>query len=264
MLTKSSSTCLFIVILDFIFCLPLLVQTLQRRYVYVSLKMNWTSAQRYCRENHIDLATLRNQDDMNAVQSPCDYSDNNLCWIGLYRAQSYQNDWDWSDGDLSSFRKWSSINDQPNNYQGKEDCVAMGQTFWFDIFCTDQRAFVCYDNLILVKENKTWEDALEHCRNLDSNSNDPSSGHTYNLPDMDFGGINSDARKAILDAQTPEVWVGLRFLAGEWLWVNRKPLLQPQPACPAPRRNCGTMSQTGEILPHRDCLERRNFLCVEL
>ncbi|XP_032376180.1 uncharacterized protein LOC116692197 [Etheostoma spectabile] len=259
MLMKCCSTCLFIVILNFIFCLPLLVR--QRRYVYVSLEMNWTSAQKYCRKQRIDLATFRNQNDFDALQSIC--SDQDLCWIGLYRDQSNQNDWDWSDEDQSSYRKWSPINNQPDNVDGKEDCGTTGGSSWYDEFCGDQRAFVCYDNLILVKENKTWEEALEHCRKLNSNPDDPSSGHTYDLPDMDLRGNNSDARKAIQDAQTPEVWVGLRFLAGEWLWVNRKPLLHPPPACPAPRMNCGTISQTGEILPQRDCLERRNFLCLE-
>lgn len=33
--------------------------------------------------------------------------------------------------------------------------------------CSIRLPFVCMnDNLILVKENKTWEEALEHCRNL--------------------------------------------------------------------------------------------------
>lgn len=35
--------------------------------------------------------------------------------------------------------------------------------------CSGQFPFICFrDNLVLVKENKTWEEALEHCRALKS------------------------------------------------------------------------------------------------
>lgn len=35
--------------------------------------------------------------------------------------------------------------------------------------CSARFPFVCFrDNLVLVKENKTWEEALEHCRALKS------------------------------------------------------------------------------------------------
>ena len=34
--------------------------------------------------------------------------------------------------------------------------------------CNSTWPFYCYfDNLVLVKENKTWEEALEHCRAMD-------------------------------------------------------------------------------------------------
>uniref|UniRef100_A0A8D0ANJ8 C-type lectin domain-containing protein n=1 Tax=Sander lucioperca TaxID=283035 RepID=A0A8D0ANJ8_SANLU len=142
MLTKSSSTRLFIVILNFIFYLPLLVQTFQRRYVYVSRQMNWTLAQKYCREYHIDLATFRNQNDFDEVQSPCHYQGNNLCWIGLQRDQHNQNDWIWTDGEQSSYRQWSSSKNQPDNNLGNENCVVTGSLYWYDIVCAEQHAFL--------------------------------------------------------------------------------------------------------------------------
>lgn len=264
MLTKNSSTSFFIVILNFIFNLPLFVRAndQHRRYVHVSLQITWFEAQRYCREHHTDLITFRNKSDLNALQSPCNYSA--LCWIGLQRDGNDPHVWNWSDGEESSFKNWNVKKNQPDNHYGNENCVVMGQVFWHDLQCDSQKAFLCYeDNPILVKENKTWEEALEHCRtlNTDPSSRNMNFNHLYDLPHMNFVGDNLDAKKGFQGSQTPEVWIGLRFLAGTWLWVNEVPLQKQLPACPAPGMYCGTMSKTGELLPLRDCLERRNFFC---
>ncbi|KAK9543145.1 hypothetical protein VZT92_000946 [Zoarces viviparus] len=264
MLTKSSSTRLFFFfffLFIFIFNLPLFEQASYqpRRYVHVALPSNWSSAQKYCREHHTDLATFRNSDDFDAQQSLCRYS--RLCWIGLQRDKDDSNVWNWSDGEESNFTKWR--HDQPDDYLGAENCVVMEGMYWNDLSCDRYREFLCYENSILVKENKTWEEALEHCRTLgtDSSSSNKYLNHRFDLPHMDFGGSNSYAKKEIQEAQTAEVWIGLRFLAGEWLWVNGMPLLKELPACPVPGLYCGTMSKTGELLQMRNCLERRNFFC---
>lgn len=212
----------------------------------MSLSMTWSSAQQYCRKNHIDLATFRDENEFKARGTPCTSTEH--CWIGLQRDTNDPNVWNWSDGEESRFTKW--YNKQPNNIDGNENCVTMGHTYWYDRKCDNRHKFVCYDYSILVKENKTWEEALEHCRN----KND-----LYDLTHVDFGVDNLYARKAILDAQTPEVWIGLRFLAGEWLWANG--MRRQLPACPAPGMYCGTISKIGELLLLRNCLERRNFLC---
>lgn len=265
MLTTSSSTSLFIIILNFIFNLPLFVQAYNqhRRYVHVSLQMTWSEAQRYCREHHTDLVTFTDKNEFDVLPSLCSYSA--ICWIGLHRDENDPDVWNWSDGEESSFKYWNDYMNQPDNYLGNQNCAAMGKTFWHDLQCDRQNAFLCYeDDLILVKENKTWEEALEHCRTrgTDPNSKNAYFNHLYDLPHMNFAGDNLDARKVIRGSQTQEVWIGLRFLAGNWLWVNGTPLQKQLPACPAPSVYCGTMSKTGELLPLRDCLERRNFFCL--
>lgn len=63
--------------------------------------------------------------------------------------------------------------------------------------CNDHFPFVCLrENVILVKENKTWEEALEHCRGLsyDMVSVQPGEDHQkvmayVKLADTDMVGL---------------------------------------------------------------------------
>lgn len=38
-----------------------------RQYYFVSTELNWTEAQRVCRNNYYDLATVENTDDVRAI-----------------------------------------------------------------------------------------------------------------------------------------------------------------------------------------------------
>ncbi|CAG5848856.1 unnamed protein product [Menidia menidia] len=61
-----------------------------------------------------------------------------------------------------------------------------------------------------------------------------------------------------------QVWTGLRFLAGEWLWVGGAELLYGGlPACPPPGQHCGVLLKDSGGLEPRDCSERKNFLCYK-
>ncbi|KAL6478740.1 hypothetical protein MHYP_G00121730 [Metynnis hypsauchen] len=63
------------------------------------------------------------------------------------------------------------------------------------------------------EENKTWEEAYEYCRAHYTGLAFLSSETQLNL-----------AKKETKETQTVSVWTGLRFLVGEWLWVNGEPL----------------------------------------
>lgn len=58
------------------------------------------------------------------------------------------------------------------------------------------------------------------------------------------------------------MWVGLRFLADEWIWVSGEVVTGTQlPLCPALDQYCGAMDQTSNQWKLMDCSERRNFIC---
>lgn len=60
-----------------------------------------------------------------------------------------------------------------------------------------------------------------------------------------------------------QVWTGLRFLAGQWMWLNQADLNHTSlPLCPHEVQHCGALSKSDtSSLEPADCLMRLNFLC---
>uniref|UniRef100_A0A3B3BTR3 C-type lectin domain-containing protein n=1 Tax=Oryzias melastigma TaxID=30732 RepID=A0A3B3BTR3_ORYME len=113
------------------------------------------------------------------------------------------------------------------------------------------RSFFCL-NLIVIQEEKTWEEALDHCR---ENHHDFTSllSETENLL----------AQNQIQDSTiTQRVWVGLRFLGDSWMWTNGDPLEFQvwDQTCPVWKR-CGALTKQGGW-ENRDCEEKLHFICV--
>ncbi|XP_047437326.1 macrophage mannose receptor 1-like [Mugil cephalus] len=170
---------------------------------FINEQKNWIDAQKYCRDHHTDLVSGLNQLDqvgLNDTVKDIQY------WVGLFRDA-----WRWSDGSSSSFRHW----DQTLS-PGDKCAVTMlsegGR--WKNAKCTDQKPFFCYDvtdKVILIKENKTWEEALYYCRE-----------NYYDLVSI----TNLDEQRWVQDraknASTPFVWLGLRYscFLDFWFWVS--------------------------------------------
>ncbi|KAM4592693.1 snaclec 7-like [Odontesthes bonariensis] len=129
--------------------------------------------------------------------------------------------------------------------------------------CDAHLPSICvYDNVVLVKENKTWEEALQHCRDLTL----PNNNLLFDLLSLQPGNEHDFVMQKILEANTEEVWTGLRFLAGEWLWVNGADMLYTGlPPCPILWQYCGALSKknTSSVEP-TDCMQRKNFLCYSI
>uniref|UniRef100_A0A3Q3E0G8 C-type lectin domain-containing protein n=1 Tax=Labrus bergylta TaxID=56723 RepID=A0A3Q3E0G8_9LABR len=115
--------------------------------------------------------------------------------------------------------------------------------------------FFCF-NLMVDEVKKTWEEALEHCRET----------HT------DLTSLNSETeqRLALSEIQhdhiTERVWIGLRFFGDRWLWVNGDPLVyeawpegDQEHQCPL-RKRCGALTKEGHW-ENWDCEEKVHFIC---
>uniref|UniRef100_A0A3P9JIA3 C-type lectin domain-containing protein n=1 Tax=Oryzias latipes TaxID=8090 RepID=A0A3P9JIA3_ORYLA len=61
-------------------------------FIFVNEIMNWSSAQRHCRQNFTDLASVRNDTDWQTIYGLVPINQN--LWIGVYRDSNIS----WSDG----------------------------------------------------------------------------------------------------------------------------------------------------------------------
>uniref|UniRef100_A0A3Q2FE51 C-type lectin domain-containing protein n=1 Tax=Cyprinodon variegatus TaxID=28743 RepID=A0A3Q2FE51_CYPVA len=134
----------------------------QRGFKMYEKEMTWKEAQSFCRKHHTDLATIRNK-EKNSASSSFEG------WIGLYK-ENKDDDWKWYRGDkIATFFNW--YNGEPDYNDQNCDSKFLSEGQWRDWECDKRFKVICHDEiLVLVKENKTWEEALEYCRALDGSS----------------------------------------------------------------------------------------------
>ncbi|CAL8325614.1 unnamed protein product [Arctogadus glacialis] len=152
---------------------------------------------------------------------------------------------------------WSQAKDY-SGHPGGTNCGTVYKGKLVDHYCSRGLFFLCeYNHLVFVEEKKTWEEALDHCRALG-----PDASKRMDLLSFHDEEELSYAQEEMTRALTEEVWIGLRWLAGRWLWMDRNAGgVITLPECPANGNHCGTLSGGGQQA--RSCVEKRRFFCLE-
>nr|XP_055053955.1 putative C-type lectin domain family 20 member A [Misgurnus anguillicaudatus] len=225
------------------------VSALIRDHFYVDVNMTWFEAQTYCRTHYNDLSTFSSKQEYLGFLKTI--GSKRFGWIGLYNEKGntfvYKQ---WSDGNPITYTQLKS---SILSYNGQ--CVyvnSLGSWVVGDCLKVLMPVF-CYrvPDLILVKENKSWEDALEYCR----------------LHYIDLASLTSltdllTAEK-IVNTTAVNVWTSLRLLAGLWFWINGDTLDSQMslPSCPTSPNHCGARNFEAARWEFRDCDEKLNFFC---
>ncbi|KAM7423654.1 hypothetical protein PAMA_000149 [Pampus argenteus] len=159
------------------------------KVVYIQFQMTWSSAQIYCRSYYNELVTIRNAEEATKLAK---YGG----WIGLYLNAS-DGVWKWSGGDENATDIiWDY--DEPDKGQ---DCVLKYASYvkLESDDCSNTHTVLCAeDMMILVEEMKTWEEAFEHCKELQA----ARSKHKYNLASFSNAEYARLARKKIEQIST--------------------------------------------------------------
>ncbi|KAF4077081.1 hypothetical protein AMELA_G00204060 [Ameiurus melas] len=179
-------------------CYSIMTST-SHQYHFINENKTWTEAQRYCRENYSDLATVDNMEEMNTLLNTVNGSYSGLAWIGLY---DDLDSWRWSLDDDAfyqegerDFREWYH---QPDNYNGQELCVSMNNRGeWFDQPCVYRQSFVCYNDTnntyVWIYNAMTWKEAQSFCRanhtDLASVRNETELQQILNMSSYGYGNV---------------------------------------------------------------------------
>lgn len=219
------------------------------KYVLIKRHLNRNEARTHCRQNHIDLAPIQSNNDQQQLSSLLDTDDlSDYIWIGLER--NSHGKWRWAGGGEVTTFFWDRGQPDDNN----EQYGLTKNLLWHDGPGGSQHHFLCF-HATVVSQRRSWEEALEHCREHHRDLASVSSP-----TEAELIGTNATQHSEEL------YWIGLRFLAGHWLWTDGQPLSywggDVGPQCPQQNKVCGALRVNGgETLEARDCEERLHSVC---
>ncbi|XP_058637850.1 uncharacterized protein LOC131544000 isoform X2 [Onychostoma macrolepis] len=111
------------------------------RFVLIEGPKTWTEAQSYCREKHMDLATVQSDEDRAKLKEAAnDVNFQSFAWIGFYNGVLT---WRWSyQNTVISYTKWESW--QPDSGRTDEACAFVDRNQrWGDATCLLEKYFFC-------------------------------------------------------------------------------------------------------------------------
>ncbi|XP_073722877.1 macrophage mannose receptor 1-like [Misgurnus anguillicaudatus] len=234
-----------------------LSECIQRRYHHINMMKHGTAAMLHCTKNYRDLATVNNMNDMNQLMKSVNNSLTSLVWIGLSRLSGYK--WKWSLGDPVKYTNW--FNGDSN---GSGQCAYMRDGSWYHQDCNMNKRFICYnDNLILIKMNLSWSEALRYCRE-----------NHVDLVSVDSEEIQFMVTKVIHQSSTDAVWMGLHYYCqmNLWIWIRGEVVCYQNwaPGNETKLMNCNTEHRAGAVQSRGDNRwislppsHKLNFICIK-
>ncbi|XP_014834764.1 PREDICTED: secretory phospholipase A2 receptor-like [Poecilia mexicana] len=225
------------------------------------VERNWCQAMQHCRTHFSDLASIMDEQQNEDLRQK---SRGKNVWIG------FQHDnYEWADKSCSTFR---TISDSSDTFRGtcvslhndgKKNCVDdLGEPF---TFCESYLCFLSYFSghvrIIVIKEPKTWEDALNYCEArhsrflwIEDEEDQKAVGQWLNFT---------------VTGSLKHLWIGLRqsSVFGFWIWSDRianyknwENGKQPEMAL---FRHCGVIDAKTFKWSGEDCKLKLPFLCEE-
>lgn len=110
-------------------------------FVLIEELKPWLEAQSFCRENHLDLATVQGDGDREKLKKAADAVNfHSFAWIGFYNGVLA---WRWSYQDkVINYEKWESL--EPDMYRTQEACALLyANEKWGDTNCFVEKNFFC-------------------------------------------------------------------------------------------------------------------------
>ena len=232
------------------------------KYVLVADPHSWLAAQVYCRTHFTELASFSSSQDMDEIHKAVQGTNVHLFWLGLYRGETSEANWLWSGGGNASNLPWAG--GQPG---GNKARLSLGsQDNPYGLYAgtgTGSRPFLCLNLVVVVTERRSWEEALDYCRER----HDDLASLTSETDQLLVA--SREIREALIGER---VWVGLRHFGTRWMWLQGELLgnnaslrmgLQGQPCSTCETHQCytcGSLSPSGE-LQGLDCKTELDFLC---
>lgn len=207
----------------------------------------WADAQAYCRRNYADLLTITSNGDATKLKNSEGASIQS--WIGLSKKPLETVYTQWSDGTKLKFTAW--MIGEPSHLETRH-CVTIMDSEFATYNCSIPLMFYCYKwrpNVIVMQEMMNWDEALTYCR----------------MHYTDLVSVTTETDMLVisqsLDNQEASVWTGLRFMDGQWFWVNQQTLqrLSSVPVCPARPFHCRAIGSDVALMS-RNCDEKMKFI----
>uniref|UniRef100_A0A4W6CHP3 C-type lectin domain-containing protein n=1 Tax=Lates calcarifer TaxID=8187 RepID=A0A4W6CHP3_LATCA len=109
----------------------------QHGYARTPHMLSWTAARDYCRKDLTDLASVRNEEELQIIQK---IAGDFPVWVGAFK-----DPWEWSDQTYSSFRYWRESEKVRIN-PDEETCVGLFKSDygkWGQRPCNEMQPFLC-------------------------------------------------------------------------------------------------------------------------